>query len=136
METTVASGYEKNKARLIAVQLLGKELSRRAKSACELCESTGISLGPREVLPLPEEPSAGTSILICESCQQERQLKNLNPERWRCLTTVMWSEVAPVQVAAVRILRRLAHQGVRWADDALDGLYLAPEVETWIQTNG
>ena len=38
-----------------------------------------------------------------------------------------------VQVEAVRILRRLSQQGIRWAYEALDGLYLDPEIETVVR---
>jgi len=44
----------------------------------------------------------------------------------------MWSEVSAVQVCAVRLLRRLRDGGAGWAGDALDGLYLDPVVEAWV----
>ena len=48
---------------------LGRELSRRAKSRCELC-SVSTSLSVVEVSPLPEEPSVEKSLfLLCRLSQ-------------------------------------------------------------------
>jgi hypothetical protein len=41
----------------------------------------------------------------------------------------MWSEVQPVQVASVRLLRRI---DAPWATEALDGLWLDEEQEARI----
>ena len=48
---------------------LGRELSRRSKSRCELCTKSS-SLQVFEVPPLPEEPSLEKSLFVCHICHQ------------------------------------------------------------------
>lgn len=110
-----------------ASNLLGKDLSRRAHARCELCEER-TSLLIFEVPPLLEEPELDHALMICERCERavEGGRKAPPPDELRFLTTAMWSPLLPCQLTAVRTLRRLE---TTWARDALDGLYLDPEVE-------
>jgi hypothetical protein len=55
-----------------------------------------------------------------------------DPNQLRFLEESIWSEVIPVQLAAVRLIRRLADDGVGWAVDALDVLYMDPDVEQMV----
>ena len=55
-------------------------------------------------------------------------------ERLRCLETAIWSEVAPVQIAAVRLLRRVAAEA-DWAQRALDGHWLDDEMAARVEAS-
>lgn len=127
----MAKGHDRHKARQEAISFLGKSLIRRSGSKCELCEVAGESLGPVEVEPIPEEPHADQAIIICKQCQDGVDGAYLDPVRWRFLESVIWSEIPPVQVTAVRLCRRLAVDDCRWAADLLENLYLSPEIEEW-----
>ncbi len=133
----MASGYQADRARKEAVNALGRELARRAKSRCELCGEGGRRLEVVEVPPLPERPEAGKAVLLCEVCADGVRGGRMGPvERWRFLEQVVWSEVPPVQVTAVRMARSLSEQGVGWAQELLAGLYLDPEIEAWVDAQG
>jgi len=128
----MASRRDRHHAHKAALQALGKGLSRRARSRCELCEAAGERLQVTEVTGSPEEePGEDWALLLCDRC---RELTDKGPDRdldtLRFLTTAMWSEVQPVQVAAVRLLRRL---DVPWATEGLDGLWLDEEQEARIR---
>ncbi|MGR3662690.1 MAG: alkylphosphonate utilization protein, partial [Paracoccaceae bacterium] len=55
-----------------------------------------------------------------------------DPTHWRALSTSMWSEHAPVQVLAWRMLDRLSDQD--WARDLSDMLYLDDETLAWAKS--
>ena len=105
-------------------------LKQRSGGKCELCGSEE-NLSALEVAP--SDGSAEKSILVCETCRT--QIENpgtIDPNRWHCLNESMWSTVPAVQVAAYRMLKRLAPtEG--WARDMLDMLYLEPEVQAWAE---
>ncbi len=128
----MAKGYDKHQERLEAINALGRGLARRARSTCELCEESGIPLHVREVPPLPEEPEQDSAVMVCEPCGDAIGGGRMdNPDTFRGLEGVVWSEVPAIQVAAVRLLRRLGEQGADWASEVLDGLYIDPEVQEW-----
>lgn len=124
----MARGRQQRDAKAAALAALGKDLSRRAGSACELC---GGKDEPRpHRVPPPQEASLDTAILACASCREQLDGgRLLDPEDLRFLATVIWSEVPPVQVAAVRLLRRVMALDVDWAVEANDGLWLDEEME-------
>lgn len=133
MPPLMAKGYDKHQERMEAIQGLGRSLARRARSTCELCEESGIPLHVREVPPLPEEPEADRAVMVCERCGAAIGGAKLEPSaEYRFLEGVVWSDMPTIQVCAVRLLGRLAEQGVEWATDTLDGLYLDPEVQEWV----
>lgn len=124
----MSRGRAQHDAKKAALSALGKDLSRRAGSACELC---GGKDQPRpHLIPPPEEPDLDTAALLCTSC---RELVDggrlLDAADMRFLETAIWSEVPPVQIAAIRLLRRVADGGVDWATEALDGLWLPDEIQ-------
>ena len=130
----MAKGYQENKERMAALSFFGKDLARRARSKCELCESSGVSLSVCEVSPVPSgPPEIERCIFICDSCREQF----LNPkkfeagEKWRCLAQTVWTEEPAIQVAAVRLLKRQADSQA-WAREALDGLFLEEEIEEWV----
>ena len=68
-------------------------------------------------------------ILICDTCSEQlNNPKRIDADHWRCLNKSMWSEVAIVQVTAIRMLRVLAEKH-DWAEDLNEMAYLEPEVE-------
>ncbi len=134
----MAKGRDKHQARVGALSLLGKDLARRARSHCELCGASGVSLTILEVPPVPEEPDPERAIMVCDTCREQvENPKRMDPNHWHCLNTSVWSEVPAVQVMAVTLLRRLTSDtgsGEAWADELAETLYLSPEVEAWLET--
>lgn len=134
----MAKGYDQNQERLAALNWLGKDLARRAKSKCELCEASGTKLVPYEVPPVAKEPDLEKTLLVCEECgsqlTSDRQFRA--DDRWRVLCTTVWGELPAAQVVSVRLLRRLAKEPSTesWAYDALEQLYLDPAVEEWVDS--
>lgn len=111
----------------------GKDLARRAKSKCEICEASGVKLLPYEVEPVPAEPEFDNCLMVCENCyEQITEPKRFKAgEHWRCLAETVWSENPAVQVVAVRLLKR-QEKDQDWARETLDGLFLDEEVEEWV----
>lgn len=110
-----------------------EQLAIRSGNQCELCKSP-------ENLKLFEVPpqnglSADTSIMLCPKCLAQIEKKE-EPDikHWRCLTESMWSEFAPVQVTAWRMLNRLRNES--WASENLDLLYLTDENLAWAKATG
>ena len=65
----MANKREQHQARKAAVQALGKSLSRRARSNCELCGDSG-RLDVVEVDGNPDDdPSDDWALLLCTRCQ-------------------------------------------------------------------
>ena len=121
----MARGRDRHQAHKAAVAALGRNLSRRAKSCCELCGESG-SLKVVEVAGGPEDPAEDWALMLCERCQD---LDRQDPASLRFLEGTMWSETVPAQVLAVRSLRKLAADEVVWATDALDGLWLDEAIQ-------
>lgn len=112
---------------------LEKQLSTRSANKCELCTAEG-NLTVYEVPPT-SNPNTDNSILVCKTClDQIEKTEQINPEHWKALTDTMWSEFAPVQVVAWRMLSRLRNEG--WAADSLDILYLDEETLDWAKKTG
>lgn len=105
-----------------------KILETRSGNCCELCAATE-NLAVYEV---PQSPTAGAeaAILVCATCKgQLEDADSVQPDHWRCLNESMWSEHAPVQVTAYRMLHQLRGEG--WPQDLLDMLYLDEETLAW-----
>ncbi|RZK21445.1 MAG: PhnA protein [Pedobacter sp.] len=112
---------------------LAQELQTRSGNKCELCTSEN-SLSVYEVPPT-SNANSDNSILVCKIClAQIEKTEQINPEHWKVLTETMWSEFAPVQVVAWRMLSRLRNEG--WASDSLDILYLEDENLEWAKKTG
>jgi len=130
----MAKGYEVHQARMLALQGLGKDLTRRAKSRCELTGAAGVPLRAYEVPPVGEEPDLERTLLLSAECWEMLE----HPERlagrnWQCLAEAVWSEMPAVQVVAWRMLQELAKRE-DWAGGVLDGVFLDPEVEAWAKS--
>ncbi|MEM1296836.1 MAG: phnA protein [Verrucomicrobiota bacterium] len=128
----MAKGFQEHQERVNALNLLGKELARRAKSKCEVCEAAGVPLRAFEVPPEPKEPDLDHCAFVCETCFNalSNPKQKLIANEWRTLGNTIWGEVESVQVCVVRLLRRIAEDAA-WAQEILDEAYLDPEVEDW-----
>jgi protein PhnA len=105
-----------------------KALQERSNHCCELCSSTQ-SLTIYKV-PTGSKGTIQDSIYICQKCEDQIEKKEfLDTNHWQCLTNSMWSEVAPVQVVAWRLLNRCRQAA--WAAEALDMMYLDDETLAW-----
>lgn len=94
--------------------------------ACQLCETQArlttltVSDAPTEFLDI---------IKICGVCEKEMSTIPLKSDYWRFLTTPMWSENPAVKVTAYHLLTALKKHS--WAQEALDMVYMEPELEDW-----
>ena len=125
----MARGRERHDARVAAVGRLGKDLSRRAGSVCELCGG-GDDLRVLEVPPVEEDPDLDAVILACARCRDVVETPKLPRETsdLRFLEGAVWADPLPAKVAAIRLLRRIAASGAGWATECLDGLWIDEEV--------
>ena len=105
-------------------------LMERAGGACELC---GATEGLSAVALPPSDGSAEQSVLVCETCKGMLEGGELDTNHLRCLNESAWSQEPAVQVAAWRLLSRLAAEGETWAQDLLDMLYLEEDVKAWAE---
>jgi protein PhnA len=114
------------------VSWLGKDLTRRSRSSCELCSADHTRLRIFEVAPIPETPSIHHCVFVCETCHSQLiSHSKLDGDHWRCLHTAAWSIIPAIQVTAVNLLTRL--QNELWARLLLEQIYLPPEVEDWLE---
>lgn len=105
------------------------ELMQRANNACELCSSSE-TLNAYEVAP--SDGSSEQAILVCATCKAGlEETQDIDENHWRCLNDSMWSTTPAVQVAAYRMLHKLAHLG--WPQDLLDMLFLEDDVKAWAE---
>lgn len=107
---------------------LERELQVRSGGKCELCGATN-NLGVFVVAPHPGRQSKDC-IYACSTCRtQMEEPDKAEPNHWRCLNDSMWSEHAPVQVSAYRMLFHLRQEG--WPGELMDMLYLDEDTLTW-----
>lgn len=122
----MAKGRDKHQAHKQAVQALGRGLSRRAKSQCELCGER-TSLKVVEVAGSPfSEPDEQWALMLCARCEGLSAGQQEPANTLRFLETAVWSELQPVQLLAVRLVKGV---DASWARDCAEGLYLDPEIE-------
>ncbi len=130
----MAKGHEIHQARVAALQALGKDLARRAKSKCELTGAAGVPLRPYEVPPVETEPALERTLLVSEPCLEALERpKSLSGQEWRCLAETVWSELPAAQVVAWRMLKVLSARE-DWARDVLDEVFFDPDVQEWAES--
>ncbi len=128
----MSTGFKGKFHRQNMLSRFAKDLVRRSRSHCELCEKSGVKLDVYELLPLEEEPYVDGCIFICDECRKQiENPKKTIPSHWRCLNNALYSEVPAVQVMSARMLRRLAKTEVHWAEQLLEHAYLDPDLEEW-----
>jgi protein PhnA len=109
---------------------LFNSLLTRAHSKCELCASVqGLSL--YEIPPV-KKLDESSALIVCSTCKEQiEDPSSLDANHWRCLNESMWSEHAPVQVMAWRMLTQLKTE--IWAQDLLEQLYLDESLLDWAE---
>lgn len=125
----MAKGLDRDRERKSKVLFFGKDLARRSKSSCELCEAKNEKLEVYEVPPVEEEPNFERCIFICENCK--KILSNLDragENDLRFLNSAVWSEVPIVKAVAIHILNRVKDK-YAWAEDILETVYIDEETE-------
>lgn len=119
----MAKGLRQHQEHLAAVNLLGKDLARRAGRACELCEERE-GCRPYELEP-GAEPTLDGLVLLCPPCRELADRPGSRPSgELRHLEQIVWSTVRPVRSVAVRLLEAV---GEPWADDAIANAALMAE---------
>lgn len=130
----MGKGYELHQQRKMALQAIGKDLARRAKSKCELTGAAGVPLWPYEVPPEPEDPDIGKTLLVSEACLEVLEHPaRLKGREWQCLAETVWSELPAAQVVAWRMLNHLA-KTEDWAREVLEDVFLDDEIEAWAKS--
>jgi protein PhnA len=109
-----------------------RSLLRRSGARCELCEETVKDLAPWEAPPAAVAPELSRTVLLCPRCRAGLADPAADLGGWVFLQGSAWSDVPVVQVTAVRALSRAAGAGASWAKETLEGLYLPPDVEAWL----
>ncbi|SLN33005.1 hypothetical protein AQS8620_01124 [Aquimixticola soesokkakensis] len=94
---------------------------------CAFCDS-GRDVARVDVAPRSD------SVPLCKTCAEGIKGHDVPTDHWHCLSTAMWSQEPAVQVLCWRMLNRLRDQA--FAADALEMLYLEPEVLDWAQSGG
>ncbi len=131
-EQEMATGFQGKFHRQHMLSRFAKDLVRRSRSHCELCEKHGVKLEVYELPPLDEDPYVDGCIFICDGCRRQIvEPKKMIPSYWRCLNNALYSEVPAVQVMSFRLLKRLANHNERWAEELLEIAYLEPHIEAW-----
>jgi protein PhnA len=122
----VARGLDKHNERLDAVQRLGKDLARRARRKCELCEAphdTAGDLRPHDTAPDADAPTLDALLLLCERCRAVADGRDDDPRTLRFLEGAVWSEVPAAAALARAMLTRVADDDdAAWARDTLEML--------------
>jgi protein PhnA len=130
----MGKAYEAHQARTVALQSLGKDLARRAKSKCELTGAAGVPLRSYEVPPVPLEPDLERTLLVSEVCLETLvNLKLLKGRQWQVLAETVWSEQPATQVVAWRMLHHLA-KSEDWAREVIEEVFLDDEVAAWAES--
>jgi len=128
----MSTGFQGKFHRQNMLSRFAKDLVRRSRSHCELCDKSGVKLDVYELPPFEEEPYVDGCLFICEAClKQITQPKKMVPSYWRCLNNALYSEVPAAQVMSVRMLRRLVKTKHHWAEELLEHAYLEPDLEEW-----
>lgn len=106
---------------------LENDLVTRSGGTCEICgaggELTSVAVGPNA------NDSADMAVLCCATCAAG--VVDATAPHWNCLADSIWSQTAPVQVHAYRLLHDLKSEA--FARDLLDIAYLEPETLAWAE---
>lgn len=109
------------------VGVLGKALTRRSKGRCELCGGK-VEVRPYELPPFPEQPDEERTLMACGRCREWMERDRIDPVQAHFLSQAVWSDVAPVRLAAARLLLA-SEEGLDdpWLRDALEAANVDPE---------
>ena len=115
----MAKGRDKHQAYLNAINLLGKDLARRAKSKCELLGISG-ELKPYDLSGGDKEPSLDHVVLICADAKDALDGRVRNPSDFRSLESMVWSDLLVIRQATAKILEHIDED---WAREALENAH-------------
>ena len=122
----MSRGYDRFLAKNHEIAALGRSLSRRARSRCEICDAKQVKLVPWMLPPKSREVDIDGALFLCEQCiEGVTSTGELGP-RWRLLELSAWSESSTVQAVSVNMLKRISDP---WAQDLVDTVYMSPEAE-------
>jgi len=123
----MAKGLDVYKQRKEKLSSFGKNLTRRAKSCCELTGVSGSPLVIYELAPVPTEPDFKNCILISQNAaDQIEKPKTINPDDWRKSRELIWSDQKNIQIMSFRILTFIA-ETQEWARLILEEAHLDQE---------
>ena len=108
-----------------AVGRLGKILTRRSRGKCELC-GTRDQVRPYELLPFPVDPDPERTLMACLRCRTWIERDQPDPINAWFLSEAVWSEQAPVRLAAARMLLLLDDPGNPWIQDTFEAAGVDP----------
>jgi protein PhnA len=86
---------------------------------CPLCTTDA----PFSDTPVTGGPD-GASVQLCAACTDPQT----TPDHFRAIASTMWSDDPPLQVYALRTLKRL---DTDWSRDLAEQLYLDAETQAW-----
>jgi protein PhnA len=113
----MAKGRDKQDAYEAALQRLGRDLARRAKSKCELTGASG-TLRTVDLEGPKVEPDLDHVVLVSPLVSDHlkgRGLQNRNELHY--LESAVWSDLSPVRRAAIAILSQIDEP---WAEEAIE----------------
>ena len=120
----MAKGEKLHREHLDAVNLLGKQVAKRAGFACEWCGG-GEELRLWEYRP-DREPTPDDLALLCAGCRELQGSKSADPHRLRPIRNALWSEVSAVSGGASIVLARCREP---WAREAIEESLIDPELK-------
>lgn len=109
----MAKGEKIHQDHLAAVQLFGKQISKRAGFRCEWCEGDE-ELRLWEYQP-DREPDLENLALLCRPCRDLTDARKPDPHRLRSIRNALWSDVPAVAEGAAVVLSRSKEPWVREA---------------------
>lgn len=109
-----------------AVGRLGKTLTRRSRGRCELCDRKDGGVEPYELPPWPDDPDPERTLMTCARCRGWLHTGRIVPIEAHFLGQAIWSELAPVKLAAARLLLSADDLSDPWLRDALDAAGVDP----------
>ena len=112
----MAKGRDKHQAYLDALNLLGKDLARRAGRKCELSEVSG-RLVIHDLESAKVEPDLDHVLLVSEAMKKALDGGPLIVDELRCLEHAVWNTEPAVRRAAVLLLTRI---DTSWAKSAIE----------------
>jgi protein PhnA len=116
----MAKGKQKHKAHVDAVNLLGKDLARRAGRSCELCDKRD-DCRAHETNP-DKAPELDTLLLLCASCRELLARPGKVPSNHlRFVANHCWTDLAPLRQIVVQLLEPLSDD---WAQEAMEQLQM------------
>ncbi|MGK0362072.1 MAG: protein PhnA [Bradymonadia bacterium] len=106
-------------------------LQTRADGQCELCQDAADL---RAVAVTPHtEADTDHGLVVCAACAAQLEGDAPDADRLRGpMQGAIWSEHAPVQVSAWRLLTRMPDEA--WAAELLDQVWLDEETRAWAES--